>query len=218
MEPPAEEQGEDVLRAVLTHALLMPRSALVDSSNAALRRVLRRLPDGVRAALADVAGVAAPAQLVARLATPSRAARAAAAAALPAAERAARGAKLAALRDTCAEALSAGIAEHDEVQAALVALCAPDAAPPAADATAGDETERWRALRTAALAAVRAEPGHVSNFLGFLSIAAATPAGHLPRDDEDNTPAVRDCRARRLVAALEGRRVGADGYDDGLAD
>lgn len=215
MEPPAEEHGEDVLRVVLTHALLMPRTALVDSRDADLRRVLRRLPDGVRAALTDVAGVAAQARLVAQLATLSRAARAAAAAALPAAERAARGAKLPALRDTCAEALSAGIAEHDEVQAALVALCAQDAAP----AAAGEVTDcaaRWRALRAAAPAAVRAPPGPVSAFIGFAGLAAATPAGHAPPDNEDDTPAVRNCRARRLVAALEGRRVGADGYDDGL--
>jgi hypothetical protein len=218
MESPAVEQGEDVLRAVLTHALLVPRSALVDSSDAGLRRVLRRLPDGVRSPLTDVAGAAAQARLVAQLATPSRAARAAAAAALPAAELAARGAKLAALRDTCAEARKAGIAEHDEVQAALVALCAPDAVPPAAeDATARDETERWRALRAAALAAVRAAPGPVSNLIGYVSLVLETPIGALPADDED-TPAVRNCRARRLVAALEGRRVGDDGYDDGLAD
>jgi hypothetical protein len=207
--PPAEAQGERVLGVMLTHLVAMPPTAMKGLPAPSIvadaaRAVLPQLPATVCAPLHDVAGRAGAASIVARLACASRAANAAAASLLPKPKRTARYSKAVALLGVATTALFNGVLSVPDAQAALLALCAPDAPPPpAARAPDADEAARWIAFAWATRDSLTGEP---SPFEAARLAADALLNAPLRGPAEDDAALLRKWRARRFLAALAAPR------------
>jgi hypothetical protein len=230
MEPPAaHELGERALFAWLAHLPAAPLTAFANDDErgddayipaalpAQVRAALQQLPaPHVRAALQAVASRLAQARVVARAACVSRAARALATTVLPAPVRAARRAQLSALCRVTALACVANIACIAEVQAAVVALSAPDAVPPRppadAPAAGADEAAQWHQLVATACVAVTGEPG-IDTTLQIALLAAME--GMLAGGDATahRERARQAWRASCLVAALKGEYAADELWD-----
>jgi hypothetical protein len=198
MDQGALSDGERVFYVLLKHLPALPARVFADCGEADVA-----LPRELRAALRDAAAHAAQAAAVARLACASRAASELAKVSMPEPARIARRENHAALRGVVHATHDAQILDRADVQAALVAVCAPQGS-----AAPADEAAPWRERAAAALAVLAVEVRFRQESRRTLR-ATLNLAADAPDPPESFRNVFLQLAVRRFIAELVGAEGGA---------